>query len=953
MAHAGADANTIQSSQDLKSTFGFVRRTRPQHGPAMAEERRQPPSSPSPLQLGKKESRGGLRGMFTRARVPDAKPFKIPISEDSESQSLKAPAGSVPGARPARSVSKKVPFYKRPQTAVTVESSAEEKSGSAIGSTKSVRTSNAAQKAPSNSARKIPTRRPKHSAATWDPPPLFQAYPQAIKYATLTASTLSADAVLRISHQKAMNGVDQDADLPLTGVPEGERSIAARTVEKSRSRHRRHVSGSISKAAWTQKIYVLVTSGYLLQYSGSGSFDRLPEKMVQLGKDSVAFASDVIPGKHWVLQISQSMDSNGTPIPDARSLFSRLTFRGADYRRAATSFLLILDSAEDLESWISAVRHEIEALGGKKHVSETGSETGKPAGDGEVEQLKGSLTPRFQVKRDSVLCTHQATHRSNLLDQHCPPTPDDDASFPSTHRLAVDASSVATSVTFQDEQHLECVRDKSNRYSYMSSGQRTIVTSQSSSPACSPTQDASFETQQSLHSPKGVRVRPNAREINDRRRSVQTMQDPAQIVPTTPTSIPQRPHTTYVGAFRNAKNACPLVHNFSKPQASSMTYSARTPQTRRGDTGPLSIVIPGRKIDMSRDPNASAASPGLRTSSPAQHQPVSRSQTPVLMQRRSSFKRSDKDLLSMSAMRVPSDNETAIKSTSITLQQSPLDDTLLRSPGTERMDFTFPPPHSSGQSLPTSPVRGADTRVQGQPNSPLSPRMIALPPTPSSPNVPEPHFPTSGKALEDQSPKSQASKDLLQARRAARRAGRHPSSGSLSAIPNRPFGSPKRTSPPTKHSISTDHAAYTTMMRSSSRKSLLTSTIPVSKSSIRAPNSQSPYASMSTPNSSSARTPIYSPSSVPNSPSSIPTSCRRKVKGGGRGCKSAPAKRSLPVLVTSPPPAPPPTTALPPLPQPPKSADAASDVKSAAILRMSEIRAAHATGMLREQSIRA
>ena len=85
----------------------------------------------------------------------------------------------------------------------------------------------------------------------------------------------------------------------------------------------------------------IVLSRYLLQYSGDGSFDRLPEKMMQLGKDSVAFASDVLPGKHWVLQISQAMDADGAPTADSRSLFSRLSFRGADYRRTTTSILLV------------------------------------------------------------------------------------------------------------------------------------------------------------------------------------------------------------------------------------------------------------------------------------------------------------------------------------------------------------------------------------------------------------------------------------------------------------------------------------------------------------------------------------------------------------------------------------------------------------------------------------
>ena len=35
-----------------------------------------------------------------------------------------------------------------------------------------------------------------------------------------------------------------------------------------------------------------------------------PEKILALSKDSVAFASDAIAGKHWVLQVSQHADDD-------------------------------------------------------------------------------------------------------------------------------------------------------------------------------------------------------------------------------------------------------------------------------------------------------------------------------------------------------------------------------------------------------------------------------------------------------------------------------------------------------------------------------------------------------------------------------------------------------------------------------------------------------------------
>src|SRR5690606_3098351 len=121
------------------------------------------------------------------------------------------------------------------------------------------------------------------SLAAWDPPPLFQAYPQAIRHAQLPACTHSAEAVLRMSDKRIVRD-DLQSALDDTN-----------RVTDRRKKHRRNLSDALE---WTTKIYVLVTSGYLLQYAGEGSFDRLPERMLHLGKDSAAFASDVIPGRH-------------------------------------------------------------------------------------------------------------------------------------------------------------------------------------------------------------------------------------------------------------------------------------------------------------------------------------------------------------------------------------------------------------------------------------------------------------------------------------------------------------------------------------------------------------------------------------------------------------------------------------------------------------------------------
>ncbi|KAJ9636795.1 hypothetical protein H2199_007789 [Coniosporium tulheliwenetii] len=147
------------------------------------------------------------------------------------------------------------------------------------------------------------------------------------------------------------------------------------------------------------KLYILVTSGYVLQYAGEGPSDRLPEKILQLGKDSAAFASDLIPGRHWVLQISQAANEDGTATANhSRSLLARLRFGNQTVRRAVTSFLLVMEGPEEMESWLTVVRQQIELLGGMKCNSEPGSRP--PTSDSKGPKLQEKPSHRYLVHRD-------------------------------------------------------------------------------------------------------------------------------------------------------------------------------------------------------------------------------------------------------------------------------------------------------------------------------------------------------------------------------------------------------------------------------------------------------------------------------------------------------------------------------------------------------------------------
>ncbi|KAE9363457.1 hypothetical protein N431DRAFT_431677 [Stipitochalara longipes BDJ] len=593
------DTTAPNAFYPIQSSFTFARRERPPEIYISPEERnpsRVPLKQPK---VQKRESKGGLRGMFTRNKAE-----KTSVSTVVEESMPMSPLFERPNALRESALPRSMSIRRTgtasdsiPATPVTPGRPASRHSRINVRS-KSVKHKTPVKASPKSSRTTTKTS-PKRPSAAWDPPPLFQAYPQSIKHAQLSASTLSADSILRISNHQRNNSLREEIAQvrPADGQ---DQSAATKKSEKARAKHRRQISGSISKAEWTQKIFVLVTSGYLLQYAGEGSFDRLPEKMMQLGKDSVAFASDVIPGKHWVLQISQAMDADGTPASDSRSLLSRLAFRGADYRRTATSLLLVLNSAEEMDSWLAVVRREIEALGGKKHVSETG----KPKPDDKVMQLKAQPSHRYLVQRDPEQFPDPSSPRlpsfgpppwvkqkDNELQQKLEDAaaalagPQNDLARPSTGHQSISHHSITASITSHDERQLESLRNSSNRFSYMSSGQRTLITSNGSSPATSPTRDT-FDDFPLKISTEEARPRPNAAAINERRRSMQTMHVPILEAQQPPKKYR---HSTYGGPARTVRSHSPATPNFSVPNSSSKRYS--TIKSHATDTPPMPSII--------------------------------------------------------------------------------------------------------------------------------------------------------------------------------------------------------------------------------------------------------------------------------------------------------------------------------------------------------------------------
>nr|POE94656.1 hypothetical protein CFP56_16893 [Quercus suber] len=212
-------------------------------------------------------------------------------------------------------------------------------------------------------------------AVQWEAPPLFQAYPQATKSGVLHIDAGSAPPPKQSQEQISGAETSGQADA-------GSENPAVASLPK--------------------KIFILVTSGYLLQYAESGPSDRRPEKVMQLKPDSAAFACDLGPGLPYVLQISQKVDAQGAVVVHSRSIFHKLGIRGATAKRDTSKFLLVMSSAREFEAWMNAVRTQIEALGGKQARPDTAIRRtpGTVAADDPTELQKNpSQSHRYQIKR--------------------------------------------------------------------------------------------------------------------------------------------------------------------------------------------------------------------------------------------------------------------------------------------------------------------------------------------------------------------------------------------------------------------------------------------------------------------------------------------------------------------------------------------------------------------------
>ena len=448
--------------------------------------------------------------------------------------------------------------------------------------------------------------------STWSAPPLFQVYPQSIKYSTLKAPLMSAEAILRLSKEmntanESSGGVHGDRSSSIDGKPQKEKKLKKPTALET-----------MAKGEWVDKTYVLVTAGYLLQYAGQGTYDRVPEKILQLTDVSAAFATDAIPGKPFVLQISQALNEDGTVDTEmSRSMFKKMGGLRADMRRAVSNLLLVLESPEEMNEWLVAVRKEIEALGGKEHNPEMPwDEPEDKARDfPEAERMPSQ---RYLVQRNPKQFSPkpwEPPYDVNLDDKIVQEEKSQDPIRSPTQSVG-NRQSMATQNSLNsryvsdthasiDQVHLDRLRE-----SFASTAERTTSTSRDSSPNRSPLLDQDFISEVRAKPLAKASTYPDTVRITRQRLSESTGMDRESLQPTpTPQS---RPDSAAVSSnsgpserTRSPEHRMSPPPNFSVPSFSKRYSTASTSPvpSAKAQSPPPITVLQGSSVSEDEEKN--------------------------------------------------------------------------------------------------------------------------------------------------------------------------------------------------------------------------------------------------------------------------------------------------------------------------------------------------------------
>lgn len=208
------------------------------------------------------------------------------------------------------------------------------------------------------------------AAALPTPLPLYKAYSQSLKRIRLPTPVAPAETIIRNNKKRStLNSTPNLHSGAIDNSMASRRHDDASGFSSMNGSYRRYMAkrASIFKQSveLCPKVFVLVPSGHIHQYSTEGEFDRVPEKTVTLGPNAVAFASDAIPGKLWVVEITESAGGEQRFVPTAqsadhrRTIFNRLSMMEQKPMRSK-SMLLVFDSSGEMDTWLALLKKEID-----------------------------------------------------------------------------------------------------------------------------------------------------------------------------------------------------------------------------------------------------------------------------------------------------------------------------------------------------------------------------------------------------------------------------------------------------------------------------------------------------------------------------------------------------------------------------------------------------------------
>lgn len=324
------------------STPAFFNTISPGHPPKIAASPRAPPPVTSAARPALRPSKS-----FTNAKLSGKSSFldlfSKPKAESARgySEQTQTPSRKSLGARPP-------PTVQEPPPALPNSQQRPKTRDRSVGVTRAAMASATALDEPV-----VVPASPTESAVT--PPPLSHVHVHAVAHAALedaepyrvSKSKRKGTPVARAAPSRPTTGYKKSI------APEQRRSSDAHGIPSEAPAH----------DGVHRKIFVLAATGHVHEYAGMGLADRRPLRTIQLGASSAAFASDAIPGKHWVLQIVPSTEdsySNKAGLAPRKSLVRRLFSSSSSSTTSQTKpMFLIFESPTDMNHWIVAVREQV------------------------------------------------------------------------------------------------------------------------------------------------------------------------------------------------------------------------------------------------------------------------------------------------------------------------------------------------------------------------------------------------------------------------------------------------------------------------------------------------------------------------------------------------------------------------------------------------------------------